>query len=457
MVDGVPTGQGTISAYKNDKKILDYVGGIVDGEASGQGRLTTYDTAGAVAATYSGLWAQGKPAGPGTVVRLPNPPGALPVPSPQSTYSAKSTAVGQSPPSQPVSAANFDPSGRSEIADISDFFHSLGLKFIPMTGVGIDGYNRILKDPSAGQFETKIAIANGFLYRARSEDQDQDAWKKDLTRLGYMKTARIWYQMAFSQLKQEHPEIDPAAYPPPDGQPPVSVTELPRTLQLNKGKDVGDTEARNLRAFILSGYRYFKDTPDEATLKMTQASLEKAQRLGQLQEAQVRNGVSENREARLGGLQALAERADSTTLTNKAVTSAVQVYLDDADDQRLADLKNDVVKLQDSIKKCEINTRLADLPLNKSVYEACQDRDEGYQRNVNSDQREISNFTYRSSQYEFAVSTKAKNYEGNMIAYVDFRKHGTDDIGRYKVTMRYQKKAWIVVGFQWVEGENFFS
>jgi hypothetical protein len=302
MVDGVPTGQGTISAYKDGKKILDYVGGIVDGEASGQGRLTTYDTAGAVAATYSGLWAQGKPAGPGTVVRLPNTPGSSPVPSPQSTYSAMPAGAGQS---QPASADNLDPARRSEIGDISNYFHSMKPAFVPMMGVS-DGYQRILRDPSASRFETKIAIANGFLYRSQVVG-DPDAWEKEPIRLGYMKTARIWYRLAFSQLKREHPEIDPAAYYPSDNRPPVPLTELSRTLALNKGKEVGDSASREFRSFVLNGYQNFKGTPDDRTIESAQASLEQTQ----TQEAREKSREKASQDAfqkRLPGL--LAQRKD---------------------------------------------------------------------------------------------------------------------------------------------------
>jgi hypothetical protein len=359
----------------------------------------------------------------------------------QSAQPAMSPRAGQS---QLASAGNLDPSKRSEIADISNFFHSMKLMYVPMMGVGINGYESILKDPSASKFETKITIANGFLYRSRVGDQE--AWKNDLIRLGYMKTARSWYQLAFSQLKQEHPEIDPAVYPPPDDRSPVPVTELPRLLKLNKGKDVGDSASRELRSFILDGYKNFKDTPNDATIESTQVSLEQAQRQAQLQEGQARKVESDKREVRLKELQALGESAERTTLKNKTVIFAVVAYLNDADDRHLANLNKQVAKLQDSMKNCEKNTSLDELPLNKSAYEVCRDRGDRYKQSINYDQHDISNFKYRTSQYEITVAEPdPHNYEGNMISYVNFRAKGTDHIDLYKVTMQFKNNAWVVV------------
>jgi hypothetical protein len=39
------------------------------------------------------------------------------------------------------------------------------------------------------------------------------AWKTNLDNLHDLKAARVWYKMGFSQLKQEHPEVDPSLYP----------------------------------------------------------------------------------------------------------------------------------------------------------------------------------------------------------------------------------------------------
>jgi hypothetical protein len=430
--NGKMQGNALYESYKNGTLVYRYVGNVVDGVQNGQGRATTY-AYGTITSEFNGIWQDGRPATANNV--------ASASPSDSSSTQTYPTAI---PRSVAPAAADQSADHDADTRTISAFFHSLKLQFVPMMGVGASGYERIAKDPSASKFETKITVANGFLYRSRLNDQD--AWKIDLTRLGYLKTARIWYQLAFSQLKQEHPEIDPARYPPPDARSPVPLTELPRVLAQNKGKEVGDPAALELRSFIIDGYKNFKDTPDDATIERTQLSLENARHRANVQEAQTQNTEAEKRDARLKALQRFGESAASPTLNDKAVIYSVVAYLNNADDQRLDNLKKEVVKLQESIKNCEKDTNLSDLPLNKSVYQVCQERDEHYQQSIHEDQDAVSNFKYRSTQYEITVAEPSPhNYEGNMISHVKFRAKGTDHIDQHKVTMQFKNQAWVVV------------
>lgn len=216
MVNGVPTGEGTISAYKDGKKILDYVGSIVDGEASGQGRLTTYDAKGAVAASFDGLWAQGKAAGPGTVVRIPDTSGSSPARSPQSTYSATSPADSARPtaPAGTVApdadAKKLSPEGDAprgaEIADISKFMrgytssHNIG-EYMSVA----NSYKQILSDPTANKSETKIAVADCFYFRGGATRSDD--WLYDDKKFNDLQKSRRWYEAALNQIKSEHPDM----------------------------------------------------------------------------------------------------------------------------------------------------------------------------------------------------------------------------------------------------------
>jgi hypothetical protein len=69
-------------------------------------------------------------------------------------------------------------------------------------------------------------------------------------------------------------------------------------------------------------------------------------------------------------------------------------------------------------------------------------------RDANQTKGQLKDFRFTSSQYEITVKTPARNYEGNMIAYVNVRRKGTDMQEAHKVTMQFENGAWRVVDIQ---------
>jgi hypothetical protein len=76
----------------------------------------------------------------------------------------------------------------------------------------------------------------------------------------------------------------------------------------------------------------------------------------------------------------------------------------------------------------------------KSIKQRCQDTLDQYKS-------AIAGFQYRSQKYLLTV-VRSNNYEGTMIAYVDFRTRGTDDIERDKITLQRKNGAWVVVAVE---------
>jgi hypothetical protein len=66
---------------------------------------------------------------------------------------------------------------------------------------------------------------------------------------------------------------------------------------------------------------------------------------------------------------------------------------------------------------------------------------------VDDDRSNIANFKFRANEYVVTVE-KTNNYEGNIISYVDLRTKGTDDIERYKVTMKLQNNTLSIVSME---------
>jgi hypothetical protein len=66
---------------------------------------------------------------------------------------------------------------------------------------------------------------------------------------------------------------------------------------------------------------------------------------------------------------------------------------------------------------------------------------------IDDDRSNIANFKFRANEYVVTVE-KTNNYEGNIISYVDLRTKGTDDIERYKVTMKLQNNTLSIVSME---------
>jgi len=269
LINGEATGQGTMTIFRNGKLFQEYAGGFVDGKRSGQGRLTTYDPGGAVVSNASLLWANDQPANPDgddgkSDARTSTPSSPVTPQDParsivvtKSDGSGSSTALVQTPPvntmGKPQSTVgNLDPLRRTEYADIRDHFERGALTI--WYGSGQDYNYEFSGDPTASKFETKIRVADGFLSRSQDDRRNnQFAWKTDLAKLHDLKAARIWYKMAFDQLRQEHPEIDPSVYPNRTG--------------------LSD----NSYGVMYLGYSRFERTPNDSAIQSIEESLPRAQ------------------------------------------------------------------------------------------------------------------------------------------------------------------------------------
>ncbi|WP_430227741.1 hypothetical protein [Paraburkholderia tropica] len=117
---------------------------------------------------------------------------------------------------------------------------------------------------------------------------------------------------------------------------------------------------------------------------------------------------------------------------DEQVIGAIKRYTDADDNDTLEklkqDLSDDIGKLPDCLNRAQTD----------------EDR-QSCQADVNNAKQKISDFRYRSDITVIKVAS-IKNYEGNVIAYVDVRTQGDDDWTTNRITLQYLNKQWQIVG-----------
>lgn len=107
---------------------------------------------------------------------------------------------------------------------------------------------------------------------------------------------------------------------------------------------------------------------------------------------------------------------------------------------------------QDSKNLSAIKYRLDTLKHNCSTSSPCMLGDricyEGVRRRCETlsdfDQNAIDNFHSMASEWLVTKVLETKNYEGNVISYVELRKKGTDKTGHAKIFMKRANNVWVV-------------